>query len=133
MSKERFIERIPAGALRSFDEQMDQGADLRALRKLSEKGTKRFYRIKFANYQRWCASVGYQTDVVFITDACVEEYVRYLVSPDERAAPSTINQAISALAYYAERAAVSPMPSMRPARNVLKAYKAKLKRRKLVD
>lgn len=134
MAKERFADRVPAGALNSFDEQMDREADLRrALGDLSARGTKRVYRIKLANYQRWCASVGYQTDIMFITDARVEEYVRYLVSPDVRAAPSTINQTISALAYYAERASVSPMPSMRPARNVLNAYKAELKRRKLVD
>lgn len=130
--KERLIDRVPTGALRSFHQRVGDLDHRRALKKLSPEGTKRYYRIKLANYERWCASMDYQTDIMFITDARVEEYVGHLVSPDVLAAPSTINQTLSALAHYAERAAVDPMPSFRAGRHVLKTYKSELERLKLI-
>lgn len=132
MTKERLTDRIPPGALDAFDDQLESGADQRRALRALGKETVRVYGIKLANYQRWCASVGYQPDPAFITDARVEEHVRYLMSSNVRAAPSTIKQAISALTHYAERAAVDPMPSMRSARNVLKTYQSELQRHGLI-
>lgn len=92
-----------------------------AISRDTERGYKRWLRF----YQQWCAEEGYQTDFSFLTETLAEEYIHNLTvdTPTRRRyAPSSVAQALCALKYWADKHAVSPLPSFRPAQGVLQHY-----------
>lgn len=124
--KKRLVDRLPQGALDDYDTTVATAEHRRSLTRTYSRETMRAYRYRLANYQRWCQMRGYQTDPAFISDARAEEYVAHQATVD-RFDPDTINQSLAALRYHAERAGVNPMPSFKPAFDVLHTYVAKLK------
>lgn len=125
MVKERFADRVPPGAFDDYDAVEDKIEHRRALAPDLSDGTKRNYRCRFNHYQRWCATHHYQPDAAFISDARAEEYVADQTGPGIRFHPETIQQSLSALRYYAERAGVDPVPSLRAAHDRLRTYRRK--------
>jgi hypothetical protein len=118
--QERLADRVPPGTLEDFDGSMDAEHRV-SLTKPYRPKTIKNYTSRLRHYQRWCAEKGYQPDPQFITDASAEQYVAFQCRV-ERFAPTTIQQSLSALRYYAERAGVQPMPAFLEAHGLLRFY-----------
>jgi hypothetical protein len=76
-------------------------------------------------YHAWCAEQSYQVELANLTDAKAEEFIGSLVvqrGDRPRYSPNAVGQALSAMRYWARRAAVHPMPSFDAAYGVLHTY-----------
>lgn len=84
--------------------------------------TRRKYLFWLKAYLAWCAENGYQPTLATLTDKLAAEFVVGLTQREKPYDPRSIKQALAALRYWADRAAVDPTPSFRAAFDVVHAY-----------
>lgn len=104
----------------------------RGMRAAPVRSSMRKYRGWLKRYQMWCRARGYQTEVSFMSEPVVNEFIQMLITGDDPYKPSSARQAVSALRHYAERAAVDPMPTFRPALTMIELFESRLIARGLV-
>lgn len=92
--------------------------------------TQRAYERWLRYYQQWCADEGLQPELTFLTDEKARDFAASLTQPAEdryRYAPQSVQQALTALRYWANKAQVHPLPSFDPAYAELHRYIAVLR------
>jgi hypothetical protein len=94
--------------------------------------TSRAYAAWLRRYQAWCPGMGYQSDPARITDARIAEFVATLIEGVDPYMPKSAHQAVSALLHWAGRAAATPAPTGREARDVVNTFAARVRAKGLL-
>jgi hypothetical protein len=122
--KRRLADRLSDGApeLAAFRAVVRDVDSRRSLTVPLAKETRRKYEFWLRAYLDWRTQNRFQPSLAGMTDDGLVDFVVSLTERERPYDPRSIKQALSALRYWAERAAVDPQPSFRAANNLLAQY-----------